>query len=55
MADFEGYLHLISQVDGRVVGRTQLDNDGIRAGLIVDEGKLIVFGNSGSLTALTIN
>lgn len=55
VADFEGYLHLISQVDGRVVGRTQLDNDGIRAGLIVDEGKLIVFGNSGSLTALTIN
>jgi outer membrane protein assembly factor BamB len=55
VADFEGYLHLISQVDGRVVGRTQLDNDGIRASLIVDEGKLIVFGNSGSLTALTIN
>ena len=55
VADFEGYLHLISQVDGRVVGRAQLDNDGIRANLIVDEGKLIVFGNSGSLTALTIN
>ena len=55
VADFEGYLHLISQVDGRVVGRTQLDNDGIRASLIVDDGKLIVFGNSGSLTALTIN
>ena len=55
VADFEGYLHLISKVDGRVVGRTQLDNDGIRASLIVDEGKLIVFGNSGSLTALTIN
>ncbi|MDG2139999.1 MAG: outer membrane protein assembly factor BamB [Gammaproteobacteria bacterium] len=55
VADFEGYLHLISQVDGRVVGRTQLDNDGIRANLIVDEGKIIVFGNSGSLTALTIN
>ena len=54
IADYEGYLHLVSQVDGRIVGRTRIDNDGIRSNLIDDDGKLIVFGNSGSLVSLTI-
>ena len=54
IADFEGYLHLVSQIDGRIVGRTLIDNDGIRSNLIDDDGKLIVYGNSGSLVSLTI-
>ena len=54
IADYEGYLHLISQIDGRIVGRTRIDNDGIRSNLIDDDGKLIVYGNSGSLVSLTI-
>ena len=54
VADFEGYLHLISQVDGRIVGRTQIDSDGVRANLITDNGRLIVYGNSGTLTALSL-
>lgn len=54
IADYEGYLHLVSQIDGQIVGRTRIDNDGIRSNLIDDDGKLIVYGNSGSLVSLTI-
>ena len=54
VADFEGYLHLISQIDGRIIGRTRIDNDGVRSNLIVDDGSLIVYGNGGSLVSLTI-
>lgn len=54
VADFEGYLHLISQIDGRIVGRTRVDNDGVRAKLLADDGRLFAFGNSGSLVALEL-
>lgn len=54
IADFEGYVHLISQVDGRIVGRSQLDNDGIRAPMIAENNSLYVYGNSGRLLALEL-
>lgn len=54
VADFEGYLHLISQIDGRIVGRTRIDSDGVRANIIADNDVLIVYGNSGTLTALSL-
>lgn len=54
VADFEGYVHLISQIDGRIVGRTRVDNDGVRSNILSAAGRLLVFGNSGTLTALAI-
>jgi outer membrane protein assembly factor BamB len=54
IADFEGYVHLISQVDGTIVGRTQIDKDGVRANLIPANGKLYVYGNSGRLVSLSL-
>ncbi len=54
VADFEGYVHLLSQIDGRIVGRIQADSDGVRSNLIADNGRLYVFGNSGRLTAYTL-
>lgn len=54
VADFEGYLHLISQIDGRIVGRTRVDSDGVRAKLLAVDGRLIAFGNSGNLTAYSL-
>lgn len=54
VADFEGYVHLISQIDGRIVGRTQVDNDGVRSNLIASNGRLIAFGNSGTLAAYSL-
>ncbi|WP_027903412.1 MULTISPECIES: outer membrane protein assembly factor BamB [unclassified Pseudomonas] len=52
--DFEGYLHLVSQVDGRFVGRTRIDSDGLRARPVVVGDWLYAFGNGGKLVALTI-
>ena len=54
VGDMEGYLHLLSQVDGRFVGRTRIDSDGLRARPLVVGEMIYVFGNSGKLEALTI-
>ena len=54
VGDFEGYLHLISQVDGRFVGRERIDSDGLRARPLVVGDWLYAFGNGGNLVALTI-
>mgnify|MGYP003582595912 FL=1 len=54
VGDFEGYLHLLSQVDGRFVGRERIDSDGLRARPLVDGDTIYVYGNSGTLEALKI-
>lgn len=54
VADFEGYLHLISQVDGGFVGRVKVDGDGVRADMSSDSNVLYVYGNSGKLVAYEI-
>jgi len=51
VGDFEGYLHLLAQADGRMVGRIKVDGDGLRAKPIVLGDTLFVFGNSGDLAA----
>lgn len=54
VADYEGYVHLLSQIDGRIVGRIQTDSDGVRSNLLADNGRLYVFGNSGRLSAFQL-
>ena len=54
VGDLEGYLHLLSQVDGRFVGRERIDSDGLRARPLVVGDMIFVYGNSGKLEALTI-
>jgi outer membrane protein assembly factor BamB len=54
VADFEGVVHLLSQVDGEFVGRVKADGDGVRADMLSDGNLLYVFGNSGKLTAYEI-
>ena len=51
VVDFEGYLHLLSQVDGTLIGRARPDSDGARADMIARGNTLYVFGNSGDLVA----
>lgn len=54
VGDVEGYLHLISQVDGRFVGRERVDSDGLRARPLAVGGWLYAYGNSGKLVAYTL-
>src|SRR5690606_16241929 len=51
VGDFEGYLHLLSQSDGRFAGRTRVDSDGIRVAPVVVDDIVYVYGNSGDLNA----
>ena len=55
VGDFEGYVHLLSQIDGAFVGRERVDSDGVRADMLSDGNVLYVFGNSGELVAYEIS
>ncbi len=54
VGDFEGYLHFLSQVDGRFVGREKIDGKGVRASMLSVDDVLYVYGNSGKLVALRV-
>ena len=54
VGDLEGYLHLLSQVDGRFVARTRIDSSGVRVRPVVEGDWLYAYGNDGTLVALTI-
>ena len=53
VGDFEGYLHLLSQVDGRFVGRIRVDRNGLRI-IQSQEGVLYAYGNGGNLVAYQV-
>ena len=52
--DFEGYLHLLSQVDGEIVGRIKVDSKGARADMIARGNRLFVYTNDGALKAYDV-
>ncbi|MFV0275585.1 MAG: outer membrane protein assembly factor BamB [Parahaliea sp.] len=54
VVDFEGVVHLISQVDGSFAGRVKVDSDGARADMVSDENILYVYDNDGTLSAFEI-
>lgn len=54
VTDYQGYLHLLSQVDGEFVGRLRPDSKGARADMLADGNVLYVYGNSGKLLAYEI-
>ena len=51
VGDFEGYVHLLSQADGRIVGRVRVDSDGVRVAPLAVDDLLYVFGNGGKIAA----
>jgi len=54
VADFEGYVHFLSQIDGRFLERIRIDSDGVRAPMLIDDDMLFIFSNSGDLAAYKI-
>jgi outer membrane protein assembly factor BamB len=54
VGDFDGYLHIIAQSDGRFVGRRRVDGDGILSPVVADGNRLFVMGNSGRLSTFEI-
>jgi len=54
VADFEGYLHVLSQIDGHFVARTRVDRKGVRAPIVTDGRRIFVYGNSGRLAAYSL-
>lgn len=55
VGDLEGYLHLLNQSDGRLVGRTRITKKGgITARPLVSGGRIYVFAKDGTLAALTV-
>lgn len=54
VGDFEGYVHLLSQIDGRMLGRTKVDSAGVRGRMVSQGNTLYVYGNSGTLAALRV-
>ena len=54
VVDFEGYLHLLSQVDGEIVGRTKVDSSGARADMIARGNRLFIYANDGKLKAYDV-
>ena len=55
VADFEGYVHVLSRNTGEIVGRERADSKGVLAPLVVNGDILFVYGNGGTLSAYKIS
>lgn len=51
VGDFEGYMHALSQVDGRMAARTRVDSDGLRVRLRSFGDTVYTYSNDGKLSA----
>lgn len=54
VGDFEGYLYAINQADGRIAGRTRVDEKGLRSDMVRYRDRVILFGNGGQLASYRI-
>lgn len=54
VGDADGYLHILRQADGVIVGRTRVDRSGIAEAPVVDDGQAFVLGRGGKLASFSI-
>lgn len=55
VTDFEGYLHLLSQVDGSFVGRLHPAKETVHADMLSDGSRLYLYTDSGKLLAYSVS
>lgn len=51
VADYKGFVHLLSQIDGEFVARVKVGSGGVRAPLLSDGDVIYAYGNNGKLAA----
>ncbi len=54
VGDFEGYLHWLSKIDGRLLGRIEITDEPIVAQPIVIDNVLYVYASDGTLAAVKV-
>jgi outer membrane protein assembly factor BamB len=47
-------VHVLSQIDGHLMGRVRADSAGVRADMVAGQELLYVYGNDGELKAYRI-
>ncbi|MCW8944860.1 MAG: outer membrane protein assembly factor BamB [Sedimenticola sp.] len=55
VGDFEGYLHLLSREDGRLVGRVRIAKSAISTTPIVKDGVAYIYADGGEIAAVTLS
>ncbi len=50
-ADKEGYMHLFSQVDGSMIGRSKINSDAVNVPMLAKGDQLYVYSDNGTLSA----
>lgn len=55
VGDADGYLHFLSQINGRFVARHRVDSSGLQGDMLVQDNTLYVLSNAGRLVAITLN
>lgn len=54
VGDYDGYLHLLAQIDGHLEGRRRIDSSGMRAPMAADAERIYVYSNDGKLVSYLI-
>jgi outer membrane protein assembly factor BamB len=54
VTDAEGFMHVLAQSDGRILGRRKIDGDGVRSRGVAMEDLIYCLGNDGKLSAVAI-
>lgn len=55
VADYKGYVHIISQVEGEFVARIKLGSKGVQAPILSRGDTIYVYGNKGKLAAYKLH
>ena len=54
VGDYDGYIHILSQLDGSIVGRDRVDSDGFFVQPQISADVIYIYGNGGQLSALRV-